>query len=141
MTTNEELHILLAEVGNAITAVDTDITGDARRKLLAAARNLTYALEDPLDSVYRFALHPYAHACGLIAWERKILSPWPKETMTSAELAELAGIDSILIIRMMRALQLYGIFIEVEEEVYKHTILSTQMSEWPRAGNAHYQYV
>ena len=78
--------------GTAYLATDTP-----RDKLLTAAKNLVTALEDPDEEMYRFALQPCAHACAVVAWQRDILSPWPKERMTSKELAAHAHADPILV--------------------------------------------
>lgn len=72
-------------------------TGTPRHKLLAAAKALVTALEDPEEEAYRFVLQPCAHACYIAARQRGILDQWPKATMNSEELAEKTKSDRKLV--------------------------------------------
>ena len=109
-----------------------------RQQLLYAARELLSALEDPEEETWRFVLQPAAQACATVAWNCGILDEWPKATMTCAELAERSGMSQALVIRVMRALGIYGIFREMEEEVYEHTVLSKAMSTNPLKGSTRF---
>ena len=69
----------------------------SRQKLIVAARNLAATLEDDEDEVWRFAFAPGFHAIALVAWQRNVLAPWPKERMNASELSEQSKIDVVLI--------------------------------------------
>jgi hypothetical protein len=102
MDTSEYIHSLVTNINHAAetyTPVDAPSTAPTtpRHELLAAAKKLVAALEDPEDEVWRFVLQPGAHACAITAWQCQLLAPWPKERMTAAELAEHGKIDRVLV--------------------------------------------
>ncbi|KAL1968076.1 hypothetical protein VTN77DRAFT_2206 [Rasamsonia byssochlamydoides] len=133
----EHIQSLVADINRAAETYTPEVnppylsTATSRHQLLAAARKLVTALEDPEEEVWRFVLQPGAHACAIAAWQCRLLAPWPKERMTAAELAGHVNVDQVLVVRIMRALQHYGIFSEVEEEVYEHNAFSTRLSTPP----------
>lgn len=105
MLDDRKLQLLLKEVNQAAGAYTTSSqnghaslsTNNPRHKLLAVAKKLVTALEDPDEEMFRFALQPCAHSCALAAWECGILNTWPKERMASRELAGYVKADYILI--------------------------------------------
>lgn len=104
LSDESNLQLLLKELNEAAEAYTPSQNGRTylstdtpRHKLLAAAKKLVTALEDPDEEMNRFALQPCAHACALAAWQRGILSAWPKERMTSKELAEHVKADRDLV--------------------------------------------
>lgn len=104
MSTPEHIKTLLADINRAAESYTPSAasaeywsTSSSRHQLLAAARKLVAALEDPEEEVWRFVLQPGAHACAIAAWQCRLLGPWPKERMTVAELAEHANVDAILV--------------------------------------------
>jgi hypothetical protein len=97
MTNSAEIRKLLAEVGRASITSEGEIIGSTRAQLLAASRKLTAALEDVEDQVWRLTLLPTAHSCAIAAWKCHLLGPWPKETMTAAELAAHLKVDQLLV--------------------------------------------
>jgi O-methyltransferase domain len=132
--------------------LNSQTRASSKTELLTAAKALVTALEDPEDEAWRFILHGAADACLNAAWHCGILNPWPQELMSSKELASMANADQKLVgesspffthtidrsltliclqVRMMRAIILYGIFKEVEEEVYTHNALSMIFSTPP----------
>ena len=68
-----------------------------REKLLNAARKLVRALEDPTEEAWRFALQPCAQACMCSAWKCGLLHGWPKERMSSEDLARKSNANQKLI--------------------------------------------
>lgn len=100
----EEIRSLLAEVNTTAQnyrpssgAAAHQSTATPRHKLLAAAKTLVTALEDPEEEAWRFALQPAAHVCAISAWQCGILAPWSKKSMSSAELASQCNADQVLV--------------------------------------------
>ena len=103
MAQSVEIQGLLAEINRLSTPFTAtgggsgELSDDSRQQLIDAARNLATALEDTESEVWRFAFIPAAHSIALVAWQRNLLAPWPKNRMTADELGEFTKIDPVLI--------------------------------------------
>lgn len=97
MASSDEIRKLLVEVEQAAGPSGGEITDSTRAQLLAASRKLTAALEDPEEQVWRLTLLPTIHSCALVAWQCRLLGPWPKEIMTTSELAAHLKVDELLV--------------------------------------------
>lgn len=128
----------LVEELNGITQRIKELASDNtdRNQLLTAAKNLARSLEHPDEELYRFIFQPGAHACYLVAVQHGLLESWPNPRMSVEELAEMTKMDRVFLARIMRALAHYGIFTELEEEVYEHSPLSIRLSTPPLSKSA-----
>ena len=102
MSFSDELPSLLSNVqaaGEALLGSQFDSEGvvDQRRKLRDAAQRILAAVEPAQERAWRFSLAPAANASASAAWQKGILGPWPKETMTSKDLAEKYQVDQKLV--------------------------------------------
>ena len=117
------------------------------------AEELSDLVKPVEDTLCKFINGASALACANIAIGCGLLAPWPSPNMSAKDLATLTKADEKLIsksnrsrsasaykthadgfamvARIMRALVLYKVFAEVEEEVYAHTALSQTLFSSP----------
>jgi hypothetical protein len=69
----------------------------AKAQLRSIALELAAATQSPQQAGTAFAMGNAIHPCFRAAADCGIVAPWPKETMTSQELAEKTGADARLI--------------------------------------------
>ena len=91
MATQDEVTALVKDVMVAQHASNN------RQLLLTAAKKLVIALEDPAEEAWRFALQPCAQACMCSAWKCGLLQEWPKERMSSEDLASTSNANQRLV--------------------------------------------
>ncbi|CAK7202595.1 hypothetical protein SEUCBS139899_005320 [Sporothrix eucalyptigena] len=131
-----------------INGIASNAWKDQRQSLLTTTRSLVAALEAEdfddqqqskgednalTDKAWMFCMSPVGHAAAISAWQCGLLvKPWPRPVMTATELAAWLSpkqtVDPLLIGRLLRVLQLYGVFEEIAEDTFRHTPLSTRLS-------------
>ncbi|KAF4636566.1 hypothetical protein G7Y89_g1528 [Cudoniella acicularis] len=105
-----------------------DIISSQLRSILTNIILLFFLIPNP-PLLFAFAAKALAAALEDIDDECGTLTQWPKVRMNVNELASLANADPKLLVRIMRALTLYGVFTEVEEETYEHSRFSSKLSQ------------
>ncbi|KAI9658082.1 MAG: hypothetical protein M1821_002742 [Bathelium mastoideum] len=102
------------------------IPAEEKTKLLNAARDLVEALEAPESRLLSIALASCGQAAVRSAIAMKLFEHVPTDgtSITTEELAKLAGAEKVLVTRIMRALTVQSIFREVGEETYAHNRIS-----------------
>ena len=102
----------------------TTISHSDSTRLLRAAQNLVTTLEKPANRLVAIAKGPAPHAALRVAFNIKLFEAFHTETSTAQDLAQRCAVDPVLMARIMRALLCIGIFDEVGEETYTHSLLS-----------------
>ncbi|KAL8828619.1 MAG: hypothetical protein Q9191_002478 [Dirinaria sp. TL-2023a] len=91
-------------------------SAEARKKIAKAARILLEDVEGPEASIWRVVWGIFDHF------------DTGKGEMTAAALAAVAGADYLLVVRIMRALTVVGIFVELGETRYAHNAASAKLT-------------
>src|SRR4051812_7477648 len=73
------------------------IDAKAQAQLSSTARELIRSLQTPREAAQAFVWQNTVPPCWRSASDCGIAVPWPKETMTATELAELSGAEARLI--------------------------------------------
>ncbi|KAL9106658.1 MAG: hypothetical protein Q9187_008531 [Circinaria calcarea] len=110
-----------------ISATEGSCPNTTRRKLMIAAQKLVAELEPPEDAMEKIVGAQSGLAALRQAFEMKLFEVWEgvEERRSAEELAAQTQVE----LRTMRALIPVGIFSEIGEERYKHTSLSTSLTD------------
>ncbi|KAM0795729.1 S-adenosyl-L-methionine-dependent methyltransferase [Usnea florida] len=106
--------------------------GEARRQCLQAARSLTFALETPIETVFRHGWAEQGHHAALRAcidlnvFEKLDEGEGAK---TSAEIAKMVGADPVLMERLLKHLAAMGSIYETGPNQYISTPFSKALKD------------
>ncbi|KAI9036025.1 uncharacterized protein KD926_002504 [Aspergillus affinis] len=129
MTTQEEILQLALRMEQAPETVKAgSIDGATHGRLLAAARQLVAALETPETELMNIAKAPVANAVLRTAFEINLFDQFDKGETTASGLASRTGVDTLLLVRILRTLVSLGIFVEPEPETYAHSVRSKKLT-------------
>ncbi|KAI9699613.1 MAG: hypothetical protein M1820_007113 [Bogoriella megaspora] len=100
------------------------IDGTASQELLAAAQDLILSLQRPEERLISIAKAPVDNVVLRVAIDIDLFSKFGQGTKSAGELAEVCGVDKVLLVRLMRTLTALEIYKEVDTEVYASSNLS-----------------
>ncbi|KAI1140004.1 putative sterigmatocystin 8-O-methyltransferase precursor [Hypoxylon sp. FL0543] len=113
-----------------------------RRKLREAGWMLSLAMEAPGDTVHRISNTPLQLALARIGVEKRvfeILAGGDGHIFTNAELAHQSGIDPVLMKRLLRYYQSYGMISQPGNDAYSRNNVTTALaSDGGRSGISYF---
>ncbi|KAJ8120520.1 hypothetical protein ONZ43_g2791 [Nemania bipapillata] len=125
---------LLGDSSGALESLDVG----TRRKLSEAARKLNLATEATGDTVHRIVHSPLQLPLALVGVEThlfEVLTKHGQQGATNAELASTTGVDPVLMKRLLRYYQSFGMVSQPADDQYKaNNITSAMVSLGGRAG-------